>query len=35
MIHFNKIGQIAREGFIIQCVKDPKPSKERITRHKT
>ena len=28
------IGQKAREGFIIQCIKDPKRFKERIPRHK-
>ena len=34
LLNVNKIGQKAREGFIIQCIKDPKRFEERIPRHK-
>ena len=33
-MNVNKIGQKAREAFIIQCIKDPKRFEERIPRHK-
>ena len=34
LLNVNKIGQKAREVFIIQCIKDPKRFEERITSHK-
>ena len=34
LLNVKKIGQKAREGFIIQSVKDPKCFEERILRHK-
>ena len=34
LLNVNKIGQKAHEGFIIQCIKDPKRFEERIPRHK-
>ena len=34
LLNVYKIGQKAREGFIIQCIKDPKRFEERIPRHK-
>ena len=32
LLNVNKIGQKAREDFIIQCIKDPKRFEERIPR---
>ena len=34
LLNVNKIGQKAREDFIIQCIKDPKLFEERIPRHR-
>ena len=34
LLNVYKIGQKAREGFIIQCIKDPKRFEERMHRHK-
>ena len=34
LLNVNKIGQKAREDFIIQSIKDPKRFEERIPRHK-
>ena len=34
MLNVNKIGQKAHEGFIIQCIMDPKRSEECISHHK-
>ena len=34
LLNVNKIGQKARESFIIQCIKDPKRFEEGTLRHK-
>ena len=34
LLNVNKIGQRAREAFIIQCIKDPIRFEERIPCHK-
>ena len=34
LLNVNKIGQKPCEGFIIQCIKDPKRFEECIPRHK-
>ena len=34
LLNVNKIGQEARKGFIISCIKDPKRFEECISRHK-